>query len=93
MSVHILPALDTIFALSPVSPLPTAIVVTRLESEAHVTECSLCWSGPGHAAASVHERSTMPEAGRLICSRCLVTLEMLAVQYGAELRLAVETSA
>ena len=93
MPVHILPALDTIFALSPVAPLPAAIVVTRLETKVASKECALCWSGPVSAAAVVRERAAVFESARPICSRCLVTLEMLAVQFGADLRLSVETSA
>lgn len=90
MSVQLLPALDTAFALSPISPLPTSIMVSRLEAEAPTVECALCWGGPIRAAAIVRERSAEPNSGRLICSRCLVTLEMLAAQFGAELRLTVE---
>ena len=93
MSVNSLPALEAPFILSPVFSLPTSLVVYRLQNNLPATECALCWAGPGPAAAAVRERSASPESARLICHRCLVTVEMLAVQFGAELRLAVETAA
>lgn len=92
MSVQMLPALDTVFGLSPVFPLPTSVVVSRLEAEAPTAECALCWGGPGRVVAVVRERSSAPESGRLLCSRCLITLEMLAAQFGVELRIAIETT-
>ena len=93
MSVSILPALETVFEPSPLFSLPASLVVYRLETDVPATECALCWGGPGPAAAAVRERSASPASARLICSRCLVSLEMLAVQFGPELRLAVETTA
>jgi hypothetical protein len=39
----------------------------------------------------VRERSAPDSRPKPICRRCLVTLEMLAVQFGADLRLQLET--
>jgi hypothetical protein len=45
-------------------------------------------------AGSVRQRGAVgPGALKLICSRCLVTLEMLAVQFMPQLRLTVVTAA
>lgn len=57
--------------------------------------CTLCWHGPTFLAGSIHLHGTSAcdAAARGICSRCLVTLEMLAVQFDHHLRLQIETSA
>jgi len=41
----------------------------------------------------VRPDTTNPADGRAICSRCLVTLEMLAAQFDSQLRLLIETPA
>jgi hypothetical protein len=72
----------------------STIVVERTgpDSADHGT-CALCWTGPGPLAGSVRRDTANPVEFRAICSRCLVTLEMLAVQFGFQLRLQVETPA
>jgi hypothetical protein len=55
--------------------------------------CALCWIGPERLAGIVRPDTTNPADGRAICSRCLVTLEMLAAQFDSQLRLLIETPA
>jgi hypothetical protein len=74
-----------------VSSLPVGVAVARLESSPVQAACALCWLGPGDVAGLVRERSAPDSRPKPICRRCLVTLEMLAVQFGADLRLQLET--
>jgi hypothetical protein len=74
-------------------PLEPTLIICRDEPSRASARgvCALCWSGPGPLAGSVrqHNEDTL----RAICSRCLVTLEMLAVQFDPQLRLRIETPA
>jgi hypothetical protein len=76
-------------------PRHVELVVTRFTpgAERHGT-CALCWTGPGLMAGSLHQRRATREAEeqRPICSRCLVSLEMLAVQFVSHLQLSIETA-
>jgi hypothetical protein len=79
-------------AAAPARPADVALVVTRLPAGAERGTCALCWTGPGPLAGSVRQRATRADDAALtICSRCLVTLEMLAVQFAPHVRLCVET--
>jgi hypothetical protein len=71
------------------------LVVSRFAMGAERGTCALCWTGPGPLAGSVRRQAaTDAEAEpKGICGRCLVTLEMLAVQFEPQLRLCVETPA
>ncbi len=79
---------------APAFPFLSTIIVERTgpDSADHGT-CALCWIGPGPIAGSVRRNTANPVEARAICNRCLVTLEMLAVQFGFQLRLQVETPA
>jgi len=79
-------------AAAPAQPEDSTIVVERFLTGAEHGTCALCWSGPESMAGSVHRLSDVAEH-RLICGRCLVTLEMLAAQFDSELQLHIETSA
>jgi hypothetical protein len=83
-------------ASAPAQPPHVTLVVSRFDitTVEHGT-CALCWSGPGQLAGSVHRRGSAAtdDDARGICSRCLVTLEMLAVQFEPQLRLQIETPA
>jgi hypothetical protein len=81
-------------AAAPTPPLQASLVVSRLD-RAHVTygTCSLCWAGPGELAGSVQRHAPTDGTEQAICSRCLVTLEMLAVQFEPNLRLRIDTPA
>ena len=70
-------------------PLPVGVVVSRLEVHPVHAVCALCWVGPCAVSGVVRERSAFDSPPRFICSRCLVTLEMLAAQFGSDLRLQV----
>ena len=79
-------------APAPARPDEVALVVTRSSDNtpAHGT-CALCWTGPGPLAGSVAQRGAREQDATLsICSRCLVTLEMLAVQFVPHLHLCIE---
>jgi hypothetical protein len=67
---------------------PSTIVVTRLGAGAAFGTCALCWLGPCELPGLVHGQH---EAR--VCGRCLVTLEMLALHFGAHLRVQVEPAA
>jgi hypothetical protein len=71
-------------------PLPVGVVVSREAQPVHAA-CALCWVGPSALPGAVRERAAMDSPPRFICGRCLVTLEMLAAQFGSDLRLQVET--
>lgn len=73
------------------SPAPVAVTVSRLAPQPVHAACALCWVGPRALAGVVHERSDSDSPPRFICDRCLVTLEMLAAQFGPDLHLQVET--
>jgi hypothetical protein len=77
---------------APAEPLEPMLIVSRDESTTRHGVCALCWSGPGPLAGSVCPRHA-PDQSKAICSRCLVTLEMLAVQFDPQLRLHIETPA
>jgi hypothetical protein len=84
-------------AATPARPQEASLLVSRFssDSELHGT-CALCWAGPCQLAGSVrrHPVNSLDDAAeRGICSRCLVTLEMLAVQFEPQLRLRVDTPA
>jgi hypothetical protein len=81
-------------AAAPVRPMHVDLLVTRFTAGAEREgTCALCWTGPGLMAGSVHHCSgtTPTDIDRPICSRCLVSLEMLAVQFAPNLRLSIET--
>jgi hypothetical protein len=71
--------------------LPSGVVVSRLEADALRATCALCWVGPCDIAGLVSERAAADSLSRPICSRCLVTLEMLALHFGSDLRVQLET--
>jgi hypothetical protein len=75
-------------------PSGSAIIVERTSrtSAEHGT-CALCWTGPEPLAGTVRRAIANAAEARAICSRCLVTLEMLAVQFDSQLQLRIETSA
>jgi hypothetical protein len=81
-------------AASPTPPLEPSLVVSRVD-RAHVVygTCSLCWTGPCELAGNVQRHLLADATEQAICSRCLVTLEMLAVQFEPNLRLRVDTPA
>jgi hypothetical protein len=82
-------------APTPARPAEVALVVTRSSDDtpSHGT-CALCWTGPGPLAGSVAQRgATETDHTLSICSRCLVTLEMLAVQFLPHLHLCIEPPA
>jgi hypothetical protein len=83
--------------LAAAPPDTTCLVVSRNPSGSEdYGTCALCWSGPGALAGSVRRGSAGQPYDNTttgICSRCLVTLEMLAVQFDAELQLHIETPA
>jgi len=79
-------------AAAPVGPQDVSLVVERTP-RAEFGTCALCWSGPQPLAGRVRQVPTRSDAVRQVCSRCMVTLEMLAVQFVPHLRLAIETSA
>jgi hypothetical protein len=77
-------------------PPHVTLVVSRFDVTAAARgTCALCWSGPEQLAGSVHRRGSVftEDDAKGICNRCLVTLEMLAVQFEPELRLQIETPA
>jgi hypothetical protein len=80
--------------VEPAGPFSSTIMVerTRHNSAEHGT-CALCWTGTGPLAGSVGLDTAKPAEARAICSRCLVTLEMLAAQFGCQVRLQIETPA
>lgn len=84
-------------ALATARPVRAAVVVARYTDRIEHGTCALCWTGPAPMAGSVRRRNTGLPAGdvdvRNICSRCLVSLEMLAVQFDTELQLHIETLA
>jgi hypothetical protein len=78
---------------APARPVEVELVVTRHSAPAHGT-CALCWTGPGPLAGNVAPRdASQIDAALAICSRCLVTLEMLAVQFVPHLHLCIEPPA
>jgi hypothetical protein len=77
-------------ASAPAQPPHVTLIVSRLDGAPQHGTCALCWSGPGELVGSVHRRGTH-DLNKGVCSRCLVTLEMLAVQFEPELRLQIET--
>jgi hypothetical protein len=80
----------------PAQPPHITLVVSRFDvATAARGTCALCWSGPEQLAGAVHRRGSTAtdDAAKGICSRCLVTLEMLAVQFEPHLRLQIETPA
>lgn len=84
-------------ATAPTRPGEASLVVSRLDAAhaAHGT-CALCWTGPGPLAGVLRRRVPANQANaqaseQAICSRCLVTLEMLAVQFEADMHLRIET--
>ena len=81
-------------AAAPTPPLEPSLVVSRLDP-VHVVygTCTLCWTGPCELAGSVRTRTPADSTEKTICSRCLVTFEMLAVQFEPNLRLRVDTPA
>lgn len=79
-------------ATAPDQPDDSTVVVERFATPAEHGTCALCWSGPLQMAGTVHRLGAAAEH-RPICSRCMVTLEMLAVQFDSTLRLHIETSA
>jgi len=83
--------------LAAARPIGAAVVVTRFADRTEHGTCALCWTGPAPLAGSVRRRDiafpTSDVDARNICSRCLVTLEMLAVQFDTELQLHIETPA
>jgi hypothetical protein len=89
---------DPELALAAARPFGAAVIVARYTDD-HIEHgtCALCWTGPAPMAGSVRRRDRVFAAGdaaaRNICSRCLVTLEMLAVQFDTELQLHIETPA
>lgn len=84
-------------ALAAARPIGAAVVVARYTDRIEHDTCALCWTGPAPMAGSVRRCDGVFTAGdvhaRNICSRCLVTLEMLAVQFDTELQVRVETPA
>lgn len=85
-------------ATAPTRPRQASLVVSRLErAHSRYGTCALCWAGPCPLDGSLRrEESANPGAEtheQSICSRCLVTLEMLAVQFEPNLRLRVDTPA
>jgi hypothetical protein len=79
-------------ASAPDQPDDSTVVVERFATRPEQGTCALCWSGPAPMAGTVHRLGAVAEH-RLICSRCMVTLEMLAVQFDSNLHLHIETSA
>jgi hypothetical protein len=76
------------------SQFGSTIIVERTgRHSAERATCALCWIGPGPVAGIVRRDTANPMDARAICSRCLVTLEMLAAQFGPQLRLQFETPA
>jgi hypothetical protein len=83
-------------ASAPAQPPHVTLVVSRFDgATAPRGTCALCWSGPEQLAGSVHRRGSAAtnDDSKGICNRCLVTLEMLAVQFVPQLRLQIETPA
>jgi len=88
-------------AIAPAPPLGAAVIVARYTDQIEHATCALCWTGPAPMAGSVRRRHAVFSAhnsgrdadARAICNHCLVALEMLAVQFDAELQLHVETPA
>jgi hypothetical protein len=77
-----------------VRPFGNTIVVERTSpnSAEHGT-CALCWTGPGPLAGIVRRDTANAAEARAICSRCLVTFEMLAAQFDSRLDLHIEAPA
>src|SRR5262249_40578456 len=71
----------------------TTIVERTSRNSAEHGTCALGWTGPGPLAGIVRRDTANPAEARAICSRCLVALEMLAAQFGSQLRLQIETPA
>jgi hypothetical protein len=81
-------------ASAPAQPLDVTLVVSRFASAPEHGTCALCWSGPGPLVGSIRRRGAVNDDDlKDVCSRCLVTLEMLAVQFEPDLRLQIETPA
>jgi len=78
----------------PACQFGSTIIVERTSgnSAEHGT-CALCWAGPGPLAGIVRRDTANAAEARAICSRCLVTLEMLAAQFDSQLRLQIQTPA
>ena len=71
----------------------TVIVERTSRNSAEHGTCALCWTGPGPLAGIVRRDTANAAEARAICSRCLVTLEMLAAQFDSPVRLQIETPA
>ena len=83
-------------ASAPAQPPHVTLVVLRFDvTTAPRGTCALCWSGPEQLAGSVHRRgkTATDDDAKGICNRCLVALEMLAVQFEPHVRLQIETPA
>ena len=84
----------TIPSAEPARPFGRTIIVERTSrNSAEHGICALCWTGPGPLAGIVRRQPVIAAEARAICSRCLVTLEMLAVQFDCQLQLHIETAA
>jgi hypothetical protein len=81
-------------SVDPAGPFGSTIIVERTSrnSAEHGT-CALCWIGPGPLAGIVRRDTANAAEAKAICSRCLVTLEMLAAQFDSQLRLQIDTPA
>ncbi len=55
--------------------------------------CALCWTGPGPLAGSMRRDTANAAEVSAICSRCLVTLELLAARFDSQVQLRIETPA
>jgi hypothetical protein len=71
----------------------TVIVERARRSSTERGTCALCWIGPGPMAGSVRRDTANPAEASAICSRCLVTLEMLAARFDFPVRVEIQTSA
>jgi hypothetical protein len=72
----------------------TVVVERASRNSAEHSTCALCWTGPRPMAGSVRRDTANAAEASAICSRCLVTLEMLAAaQFDFPLRLQIETPA
>lgn len=68
----------------------SSIVVSRLTQPVAYRTCALCWVGPCQLVGAVHRRAEPVSTAKPICSRCLVTFEMVAVQFGHHLRMRLD---